>query len=139
MSALRPIRVDVSGFPLVVHTFDGKQTDDDIDAYLRECAQVYARRQPFVAITYIRDYAMTWSHIGRIGAGMKQLPMEYCRGAALIVPFPTFRFLLSSFYLITKPPHPIVVFDDVQAGEAWVRQKLGEEGMPIPPSLRFAG
>jgi hypothetical protein len=131
MSDKRPIRVDASSFPLVVHTLDGKQTDDDVDAYLREVAEIFARRQPFVAITYIKEYAMIWAHIGRLGAQMKQMPMEYCKGAALVVPFPTFRFILSSYYLIHVPPHPLVVFDQAQPAEAWTLQKLKDEGLPL--------
>jgi hypothetical protein len=133
------MRVDATGFPLVVHTLDGKQTDDDVDAYLRDVAEVYNRRQPFVAITYVKEYAMVWSHIGRLGAQMKQMPMEYCKGAALVVPFPTFRFVLSSYYLIHVPPHPIVVFDHAQPAQSWALQKLKDEGLPVPASLKAAG
>jgi hypothetical protein len=133
------MRVDATCFPLVVHTLDGKQTDEDVDAYLRDVAQIYKRRQPFVAITYVKDYAMIWSHIGRLGAQMKQMPMEYCKGAALVVPFPTFRFILSSYYLIHVPPHPIVVFDDAPPAEAWALQKLKDEGLPVPAGLKAAG
>src|SRR5579859_1820847 len=119
MSAKRPMRVDTTSFPLVVHTLDGKQTDDDIDFYLQQVTEVFARRQPFVGLTYIRDYAMVWSHIGRIGATVKHLPVQYCKGTALVVPFPTFRFILSSYYLIHVPPHPLVVFDHAQPAEEW--------------------
>jgi hypothetical protein len=133
------MRVDATRFPLVVHTLDGKQTDEDIDAYLSDCAEIYARRSPFVALTYVREYAMVWSHIGRLAAGMKQFSLEHCRGAALVIPFPAFRFLLSSYYLLHVPPHPIVVFDHDAPAEEWALQRLKDEGLPVPTHLRAAG
>jgi hypothetical protein len=133
------MRVDATSFPLVVHTLDGKQTDEDVDAYLQEVAAIFARRQPFVGITYIEEYAMVWSHIGRLGAQMEQMPLEYCKGAALVMPFPTFRFILSSYYLIHVPPHPVVVFDHAQPAEAWTLQRLKDEGLPVPALLKATG
>jgi hypothetical protein len=82
---------------------------------------------------------MVWSHVGRLGAQFKQMPMEYCKGAALVVPFPTFRFILSSYYLIHVPPHPVVVFDHAHPAEAWATQRLKDEKLPVPTRLRAAG
>jgi hypothetical protein len=122
-----------------VHILDGKQTDADVDEYLREVAAVYARNQPFITIAYIRDYAMILSHVGRIAESAKRLPQERCKGSALVIPFPTFRFILSSFYLLYVPPHPVVVFEKAEPAELWARQRLKDVGLPIPEALRAAG
>jgi hypothetical protein len=63
---------------------------------------------------------------------VKQLPGDLCKGSALVVPFPTFRFVLSSFYLFYVPPYPVVVFDDAAPAEAWILQRMKNQGMPIP-------
>jgi hypothetical protein len=139
MSALRPIRIDASSFPLVVHTLDGKQTDADIDEYLRQTLELYARNEPFVGITYIRDYAMVLSHVGRIAEVLKRLPQDLCKGVALVIPFPTFRFILASYYLLHAPPHPVVVFEHAPQAELWVIQRLKDVGLPVPEAFRAAG
>jgi hypothetical protein len=138
MSALRPIRIDATSFPLVVHILDGKQTDADVDEYLRDTAALYERNQPFVAITYIRDYAMILSHVGKIAEVVKRLPAHLCKGSALVIPFPTFRFILSSYYLLHVPPHPVVVFEQAQPAEHWVQQRMKDVGLPVPEALRAA-
>lgn len=133
------MRVDATGFPLVRQILDGKQTDEDLDAFAHDLGQVFARREPFVALIHIRDYAINWSHLGRLASKMKHMPSRYCRGAALAVASPTFRFVLSSYYLLHMPQHPVVVFDEVPPAEAWALQKLKDEGLPIPEALRNAG
>jgi hypothetical protein len=139
MSAVRPIRVDATDFPLVVQTFDGKQTDQDVDEFLAQMSAVYARGEPFVTLTHIRDYALILSHVGRIGTHVKTFRRELCRASALVVPLPTFRFILSSFYLVYVPPNPVVVFDHSGPAEDWVLQRMRDEGMRVPPGLKAAG
>jgi hypothetical protein len=139
MTALRPIRIDTTSFPLVVTILDGKQTDADVDEYLREIAKLYARGDSFVTLAHIQDYAMTLSHVGKIAEAMKRLPIHHCKGSALAIPFPTFRFILSSYYLLHVPPHPIVVFEQRRQAEQWALQRLKDVGLPIPEALRAAG
>src|SRR5258708_843621 len=139
MSAIRPMRVDATDFPLVVQTFDGKQTDEDVAEFLRQIDSVYARQEPFVTLTHIRDYALILSHVARIGAHLKRYPKDLCKGSALVVPFPTFRFILSSFYLAYVPPNPIVLFDQRAPAEEWVLRRMKEEGMRVPVGLKAAG
>jgi hypothetical protein len=139
MTAPSPIRIDATAFPLVVHILDGKQTDADIDAYVRESQKVYQRREPFVAMIHIRDYAMILSHVGRLAAALKRQPQELCKGCAMVVPFPSFRFILSSYYLLHVPPHPVVVFEHASHAEQWARQRLKDLGLRVPEALRAAG
>jgi hypothetical protein len=139
MSALRPFRVDTSSFPLVVTILDGKQTDADVDAYLREIVALYGRGESFVTLAHIRDYAMTLSHVGKIAETMKRLPIHFCKGSAIAIPFPTFRFILSSYYLLHVPPHPVVVFEQSSEAEQWARQRLKDVGLPVPQAVRAAG
>jgi hypothetical protein len=133
----RPLRVDVKDFPLVVQTFDGQQTDEDVDFYLGELDRLYDRGQPMVCITYIREYASVLSQMQRFGAWVKnKRPLLHLnKGTALVLPSPSFRFILSSFYLIVTPPFPMVLFATDNQAHEWVRKKLRQEGMPVPSWL----
>ena len=139
MAGLRPIRIDTTSFPLVLTILDGKQTDADVEEYLREVAALYGRGEPFVTLAHIRDYAMTLSHVGKIAEAMKRLPIHLCKGSALAIPFPTFRFILSSYYLLHVPPHPVVVFEHVREAEQWATQRLKDVGLPVPQALLAVG
>jgi hypothetical protein len=130
----RPMRVELADFPLVVQTFDGEQSEDDVDAYLGELDRIYGRGQPFVGITYIRQYASNLAQIQRFGNWMKKnRPVLHLnKGTALVLPSPSFRFILSSFYLIVTPPFPLVLFSTDEQAHEWLKKKLRQEGMPVP-------
>jgi hypothetical protein len=132
------MRVDDGHWPVVVATYDGQQTDDDVEHYIRRMEDMYARREPFVALTIVRAYASNFSHVRRLGAWTKantESSREFCRGGAIVLPSSSARFLISSFFLVFVPPFPLVAFDDVPPAVAWVRQRLAEVGLPVPPLL----
>ncbi len=133
------MRVDATCFPLVLQFLDGKQTDEDVDLFVQALADVFARGESFVTLIQIRDYAMVWSHLARIAGQMKRMQLRNCKGAALVIPSPTFRFVLSSYYLLHVPTHPVAVFDEARPAESWALQRMKEEGLPIPEVLRNVG
>jgi hypothetical protein len=132
------MQVDASYWPLVVATFDGQQTDEDLEYYIARMDEVHARRQPFVALTVARSYANNFGHVRRLGAWAKttvSIQKEFCRGAAIVVPSSSGRFLISSFLLIFVPPFPMVVLEDMRTALSWVKQRLAEANMLVPPSI----
>ncbi len=132
------MQVDDSYWPLVVATFDGQQTDEDLEHYISAMNAVHARREPFVALTVARSYANNFAHVRRLGAWAKttaSVQKEFCRGAAIVVPASSGRFLISSFLLIFVPPNPMVVLEDMRAAIPWVKQRLVEANMVVPPSI----
>jgi hypothetical protein len=136
------IEVDDSDWPLVVQIFDGDQTDADVDHFVRRMVEVLGRGQPFVTLCYIRKYAMNLRHIDRLAGFTKQIrgALEaFCKGNAIIIPSPSFRFILSSFYLMVPMPHPAIVCEDVARAEPWLLHRIKEAGMPIPRSLQTPG
>jgi hypothetical protein len=136
--AIRCMQVDPSHWPVVLATFDGEQTDDDIEYYIQRMDEIHARRQPFVALTVARSYANNFSHVRRLGAWAKstaKIQKEFCKGGAIIVPSSAGRFLISSFLLIFVPPFPMVVLEDLRGGVAWVKRRLVEANLIVPPSL----
>jgi hypothetical protein len=132
------MQVDASYWPLVVATFDGQQTDEDLEYYIARMDEVHARRQPFVALTVARSYANSFAHVRRLGAWAKataSIQKEFCKGGAIVVPSSSGRFLISSFLLIYVPPFPMVVLEDMRTAVPWVKQRLVEANMLVPPSI----
>jgi hypothetical protein len=132
------MHVDVAHWPVVVATYDGQQTDEDVEHYIRRMDEVHARGEPFVALTIVHEYAANFAHVKRLGAWTKETQKNFahlCKGAATVLPSAPARFLISSFFLIFVPPFPMVAFDEVPPAVAWVRQRLAEAGLPVPPTL----
>jgi hypothetical protein len=45
------------------------------------------------------------------------------------------RFLISSFLLIFVPPFPMVVLEDTRTAVTWVKRRLVEANLIVPPSI----
>jgi hypothetical protein len=136
---MHAMEIDESRWPLLVHTYDGQQTDDDITYYLRRLDEVHARRKPFATLTLIRRFAPHISHVTRLGAWMnanRESSKGLCKAGAIVVASASARFMLSSFYLISSIDYPHVVCDDRTQAEAWLAERMIEAKLPItkPPS-----
>jgi hypothetical protein len=132
------MQVDVSYWPIVVATFDGEQTDEDLEYYIGRMNEVHARREPFVALTLARSYAHNFSHVRRLAAWARAtvaVQKALCRGAAIVVPSSSGRFLISSFLLVFVPPFPMAVLDDQGSAVGWIKRRLVEANMLVPPSI----
>jgi hypothetical protein len=134
------MNIDDHHWPLVVQTFDGLQTDEDVERFLANRAKIYARAAPFVTMTYIGAYSLNTRHISRLAEATKASTEAkvLCRGAAIVVPSPSFRFVISAFYLIAKIPYPHIVCDDTSSAETWLCARLTDALLPIPERLRTA-
>jgi hypothetical protein len=136
------IEVDETDWPLVLQTFDGHQTDDDVARFERRMAEVLARGEDFVTLCYVREYAMNLEHIQRLAEFTKSRRgafETFCKGGAIVIPSPSFRFILSSFYLMIQPPHPTLVCEEAARAEPWLLHRLKEAKLPIPHSLQAPG
>jgi hypothetical protein len=136
--AVHCMQVDASYWPVVLATFDGEQTDEDVEYYIGRMEEVHARREPFVALTLARSYAHSFSHVRRLAAWARStmsVQKEFCRGAAVVVPSSSGRFLISSFLLVFVPPFPMVVLEDLRTAVAWIKRRLVEANMIVPPSI----
>jgi hypothetical protein len=136
------VQVDDANWPLVLTTFDGQQSDDDVEYYMRRMDGIHARGEPFVALTILRSYSNNLSHLKRLGGWAKarsNRPAESCKGSAIVLPSTAARFLISSFLLLFVPPFPMVSFDDLPAAVAWLKRQLVAVGLPIPATLESLG
>jgi hypothetical protein len=136
------IEVDEGDWPLVLQTFDGQQTDSDIAHFEHRMAEVLERGEDFVTLCYIREYTMDLGHVRRLSDFTKSRRgafEAFCKGGAIVIPSPSFRFILSSFYLMVPYPHPTLVCEDAARAEPWLVHRLKDAKMPIPRSLQAPG
>jgi hypothetical protein len=134
-------QVDDAHWPVVTMVFDGKQSDEDIEHFIRKMDEVHGRCEPFVVLALLRARAADLAniaHVKRVGAWAKaggERSNAFCKGSAIVAPSSSARFLISSFFLVFVPSYPMVAFEDTPAAVAWLRQRLAETGLPVPPTL----
>jgi hypothetical protein len=133
--------VDDTHWPVVTMAFDGKQSDEDIEHFIRRMDAVHARCEPFLVLTLLRARAADLAniaHVKRVGAWAKAGGARsnlYCKGSAIVAPSSAARFLISSFFLVFVPAYPMVAFEDTPVAVAWLRRRLAETGLPVPTTL----
>ena len=130
------LSVDLSHFPLVILTLDGPQDAEDAKVYTDAIDEVLARQQPYAVLHRINQFGSSLAAARIIATwSLKNTKAlrQYCLGGAVIVQSETFRFLLSSFQLITPLPAPVELVKTEEAGLLWIHQKFAERG------VRFAG
>lgn len=136
------IDVDETEWPLLIQTFDGYQSDTDVAYFERRMLEVFARSEAFVSIVHVRKYEANAAHIRRLATFTKDHrgPLEaHCRGSAIVIPSPSFRFILSSFYLMVPMPHPTLICEDTARAVPWLVHRLKEARLQIPASLQPPG
>jgi hypothetical protein len=137
--ATSSIRVDDTHWPLVLSSFLGTPTSDEVDAWLIQMSAVYARDGRFVLLADIAPARPDLGHVQRIGAWSKKhrdLTRAKCAGVAVVLRSPALRFVISAFYLVVTLPCPMVVFDDEPPAAVWLRRQLELDGLPVPPYLQ---
>jgi hypothetical protein len=134
-------QVDDEHWPIVTMVFDGRQTDEDIEHFIRKMDEVHSRCEPFLVLTLLRARAADLAniaHVKRVGAWAKtsgDRSNKYCKGSAIVAPSSSARFLISSFFLVFVPSYPMVAFEDTPAAVAWLKRRLTEIGLQVPPTL----
>src|SRR5262245_30557869 len=96
------IALDLSQLPWVLARFDGEQTIEELEVYIRQMDEVHARKRPYAAVTWMKRYARTRAHTERMGRWMiecEEATRALCVGAGLISQSPIFRFTLSTVFL----------------------------------------
>ncbi len=134
-----PIVVNIDQWPVVQAVWDGEQSDADIDAYIRDTLACYARRQPFVTITWMKKYSATSEHRRRIAELMKQTEGEvknFSVCSAIIAPSAGFRFVLSTVLLLKPMATPYKVCASFQEALPFVREHARNRKLALPPLLK---
>ena len=132
------IFLDATQWPLVLCKFDGEQTIEEVDAYIRRFDAVHARRRPYVGITFMKRYVRGRAITDRMGRWLKEserATRDYCLGAGLISQSATFRFALSAVLLIRPMVCPYNVSSRFADAESYVRAIAAQRGLGLPPVI----
>lgn len=124
--------IDDSQWPLVRIQVDGQQSDADVAEFLLKLEGLLQRGEPYFALAEIRRYSPDFSHIKQLArwtlehAGPAK---EAVAAAALVMPSEAFRFLLSSFFLVTPMPCPFHPCTDLDEAVEWLAEQARERGI----------
>ena len=123
-----PIVFDHSRGNLIVVTFTGSPSDAEFDAYLATMEERLHNPAPCVYVMDARGTVnSTNAQIRRQGLWTKTHHARIfaiCKGTAFVFDSPALRFVLSSVFLIHRPPTAYVVTRDLQDALTWARGML---------------
>lgn len=124
-------RVDLTRWPIVVHTTEGDLTDADVEAYIREADAVLARQERHVTVldstrmgkvsAYVRKRTVQWQRDHR-----RELA-QYCAGTVFVISSPWLRFMAMTVLMVTNLPTPVRVCDTLEEGLAWAEERLSDD------------
>lgn len=119
---------DETTWPMVRITMRGPATTEEFEAYLERRTRLLDRsvahvtvldaRQAVVPTKALRELQARWirEHEHRIRA--------FSRGIAYVFESSSFRFVLSSIFVLSPPPSPYLVTASIDEAVQWARQCL---------------
>jgi len=123
---------------IVFSKFDGEQTAEELERYIGRFAEVHARGKPYVGVNWMKRYARNKATTDRMGRWMKEteeVTRHLCIAAAIITTSPTFRFVLSTVFLVKPMVCPYVVCGSFQEAERFVRAEAHKRRLTLPPRI----
>ncbi len=125
------VRFDRSRWPIIVVELEGKPSDADLDEYLGELtALLHQDERGVVIVDMTRARPSSPEQRKRIGEWMRTHRAELAArgvGAAFVIASAMFRFVLSSIFLIQRPPMPYTVVATLDEAIGWARLQLRQE------------
>lgn len=122
------IRVDVTGFPLVVVTYEGMVDDAEFDAYLAELDRHVLRRQRCAFVFDARNAGRSPATQRRKQAEWMKANDEvlrsYSAGYAFVISSPLVRGALTAILWLQSLPAPFTVVATFSEAERWARAQL---------------
>jgi hypothetical protein len=134
-TAMGSIHLDTTRWPLAVFVCDGKQTDDDVTAFLADLEQLLGREQPYLVMMEVRSYEANFAHVKRIGLWTKEwfeASRRHLAASALVVESEAFRMLLATFFLVVRMPVPFTCVTSRAEADAWLRAQAEKAGLELP-------
>lgn len=124
-----PYRLDDTRHPLVVVTFEGQLTDDEMTKYLEDMeTRVLGRRMPYAVVVDATRSRGIDARQRRIQADwLRRHEAEirrFNRGTAFVITSPIVRGALTAIFWIQPLPSPHVVVSTFDQAEAWCRAQL---------------
>jgi len=129
------VEVTTEHWPLLLVKFDGEQTMNDVDYFIREMNAAHARKTPYASISLMRKYSSERGQVQKVAQWMKstaELTKQYCVANGIVSQSLGFRFLLSSIFLVKPMPCPYQVCSSFDEALTWVRQVAEARGVDVP-------
>src|SRR5215475_4653838 len=129
------IEISTVHWPLLLVKFDGQQTMQDVDYFIREMAAAQARKTPYASISLMRKYSSDRSQVQKVAQWMKSTADEtkrWCIGNGIVSESLGFRFLLSSIFLVKPMPCPYQVCSKWDEAMSWIQGIAGKTGLAVP-------
>jgi len=122
--------------PLLRFVLNGKQTLEDAELYCKTIDRALERKEHYGVIHIVKDFGTDLavaSQIAKWSISKTTELKEYCLGGACVVKSGTFRFILSSFSLVTPMPSPVKLVETEEDGVAWLEQQFEKRGLTLKP------
>lgn len=132
------IVVDLAQWPIVQTVWDGEQTVEDVERYTHDVERIYARREPFVTITWMKKYKASPEIRKRISEMMAKTEgdvKQFSICSALIAPSTAFRFILSTVFLVKKMDTPYQVCATFDEAMTFCRNEAQKRKVVLPRTV----
>ncbi len=125
------VQFDRSRWPIIVVELEGKPTDENLDEYLHELTKLLQQDERGVVIVDMtRARPSSPEQRKRIGEWMRAHRAQLAErgvGAAFVISSAVFRFVLSSIFLVQRPPMPYTVVATLADALAWAQAQLRQQ------------
>jgi len=133
------IDLDVTQEPVVFTKFDGDQTLEDLEHYIANMDAVFAKRQLYYSVTWLKRYARDPQQIRRTAAWFKDREKEIgalCVATSIISTSAALRFALSTLFLIRPIKGPYTVCATFDEAMTFGQTEFKKRGLRLPPTIR---
>jgi hypothetical protein len=133
------IEVDLTQEPVVFTKFDGEQTFVELERYIADMDAVFARKQPYFSVTWLKRYARDPQQIRRTAAWFKDREPQIralCVATTIISTSAALRFALSTLFLIRPMHGPYTVCSTFDEAMAFGQTHFRKRGLRLPPAIR---
>jgi len=131
------ISFDDSSWPLLTVSFTGKNSLQDIEAYLARSAEYLQRGDKHVVILDARDLTTAPTleqrqrQVAWIQANLAAL-RQRSLGNAFVITSPFIRLAMNIMYQLQPLPTPYTIVGDIKVARSWAVGRLQAAGLPPP-------
>lgn len=130
---------DESLWPVVATLIPARAFDAELVEHMRYIDGLYARRDPFLSVSFVRLSAGTTAEQRRRMstwmADTQPLMRAYNRGSLMVSSSASLRLVLSGLMLVSPMPMPYMVVGDACDGLDWLRARAHDANMTLPEQL----
>ncbi len=129
------IELDLKQPPVVFTKFDGEQSLDELERYIADMDAVFARKQPYYSVTWLKRYARDAQQIKRTAQWFKDrepVIRQLCIATTIISTSPALRFALSTLFLIRPMVGPYTVCATFDDAVTFGQNEFKKRGLRLP-------